>query len=184
MARKIARPEDVAVAAAMPAPAPEAAPQDDAAARRNARQRSVLHPERSREIAGRLVEMREYGYIEGLRVQAAAAAFLEELFALFPRSGPLPTDDAINALIARHVTAVHWMMAQAMTPWDDDLEAFGEAVKANTRWIGQLGYEQGEALKNLWWSAAADFFFRLLRSKAEAQLAQESPSASAASITP
>lgn len=76
------------------------------------------------------------------------------------------------------------MMAQAMTPWDDDLEAFGEAVKANTRWIGQLGYEQGEALKNLWWSAAADFFFRLLRSKAEAQLAQESPPASAASITP
>lgn len=174
MARKIPKPE----------PAGAAAPQEDAAAARNARQRNVLHPERSRKIAGRLVEMREYGYIEGMRVQAAAALFLDELFALFPREGLPPTDDAINDLLARHITVVHWMMAQAMTPWDDDLEAFGEAVKENTRWVGRLDHEQGEALKNVWWTVNAGFFFRLMKSKADAALATQSLSALAGSITP
>lgn len=174
MARKIPKPE----------PAPAAAPKEGAAARRSARQRSILHPERSRKIGGRLVEMREYGYIEGMRVQAAGAVFLDDLFGLFPREGLPPTDVAIDAVIARHITVVHWMMAQAMTPWNDDLQVFGDAVRENTDWIARLDYEPGAALKDLWWEANAGFFFRLLKSRMEAARATEHLSASAVSTTP
>ncbi|GEM_PF-644842 len=174
MARKIPKPE----------PAPATAPDQGAAAKGAVTQRDILHPERSRQIGGRLVEMREYGYIEGMRVQAAGAVFLDDLFALFPRAGLPPTDVAINAVVARHITVVHWMMAQAMTPSDDDLQAFGDAVRENTNWVGRLDYESGEALKNLWWAANASFFFRLLKNKAEAAKAAESLSASVASTTP
>lgn len=175
MARKIPKPQQTAATA----PA-----QEDAGAAQNAREHDILHPERTREIGGRLVEMREYGYIEGNRVQAAAAVFLADLFGLFPRHGHLPTDAAINDVIARHITVVHWMMAQAMTPYADDLQAFGDEVQQNVAWIAQLDYEQGEQVKALWWAATSGFFFRLLKSKKAAELAEASLSASAASTTP
>ncbi len=150
----------------------------------SAEQIGILHPERTRIIAGRAVEMREYYYIEGLHVQAIASTFIEELMAaMLNTSGTLPTDDEMKWLITRHIGVIHGIAAQAMTPFDDDMVAMANASTENARWIARLNDDDGEALLDLWWTATGPFFGKLLRRRMDAKKAQESLSQSVAYTT-
>ncbi|MFU4637262.1 hypothetical protein ACM71F_30855, partial [Pseudomonas aeruginosa] len=41
----------------------------------------ILHPERTLEVQGRMVTMREYGFVEGLKLRATMQPFLDDLHA-------------------------------------------------------------------------------------------------------
>jgi hypothetical protein len=135
---------------------------------------SVLHPEAQMEIAGRLVEMREYGYIEGLKLQAGCKAFLDELYTLFEQASTPPSIDAVSDVMANHVLTVQWMAAQAMTRVSEDPQTFVDAIKEHAAWIGSLGEDAGDVLVSMWWGVNRGFFTRRLQRRLQAEKASRS----------
>ena len=141
----------------------------------------VLHPEGAIELRGRTVEVREYGYIEGLKVQATCQAFLDGLYALVARTEAPPSADLMRRLLKNHAITLQWLMAQAITPVNDDLQAFADAVRDNARWIETLNDIEGDALTTLWWGVNQGFFTRRLR---ELTVAARAAAAASQSTTP
>jgi hypothetical protein len=174
MARKIG-----SAATTKPAGAPSPAGKNTAAL-------DVLHPERQALIAGRLVEIREYGYIEGLKLQPGCKAFLDALYELFSTADEPPSVDDVSDLIGAHIITVQWLMAQAITPIDADPQAFVDGVHANAGWIGSLSDIDGDLLTFRWWEVNAGFFTRRLQRRLLGRLAaarRANPSPSSASTT-
>lgn len=177
MARKIDKPVD-------PAELAERAERERSA--RAAEELAVLHPENVIEIAGRTVVVREYTYIEGMRLQGGAAAFLDDLYAAFPPAAGAPAAADVNDLLAKHIFVVQWLIAQAITPLNDaDADAFFAEVKANAVWVGQLNDVEGDLLSLAWWGVNRGFFTRRLQRRALAGPAPAGgPSASPSSTPP
>jgi hypothetical protein len=148
---------------------------------------AILHPERQLVVAERTLEVREYGFIEGLKLQSGCKGFLDGLFGLFAPPAEPPSLEAIADVMAEHIITVQWMIAQAITPLYDDPEEFVAAVASNARWIGRLPEEAGDLLTACWWEVNKGFFTRRLQRRAlaaSAARAAAGPSASSASTTP
>lgn len=147
---------------------------------------TVLHPEGQAMIGRRAVVVREYGYIEGMRIQPALRPFLEALYLAHTKAGAPPTAEDVADIIAVHLVTVQWLVAQAITPVnDEDPQAFLDDVAEAAKWIAGLGDVEGERLLTLWWGTNSGFFTRRLRRVAvtaaqerAASLAGESASAS------
>ena len=147
----------------------------------------VLHPERTIAIGDRALEVREYGYVEGLKLQAACRAFLDDLYAVFARAEDPPSAEEIAEILGTHILTVQWLIAQAITPLDEDPQAFVTAVTDNLKWIGTLAEDAGDVLTACWWEVNKRFFIRRLQRRALAAGAAAraaSPSASSASTPP
>ena len=149
----------------------------------------MLHPDRSVEIAGKAVRIREYGHVEGMEIESIATTFFADLYALAPRDGAAPRFEGILDVMVRNWPATTWMKARAISPpppFPDDgsaaLQAFADEVKANERWIRSLSNADGDNLQALWWMVNAGFFTRRLLQRA--QIAAASPSPGPASTTP
>lgn len=146
---------------------------------------SILHPEREVMIGKRAVEVREYGYVEGLKLQGACKDFLSALFGLFAQAAAPPPAEAVSDLFADHIVTVQWLIAQAITPIVDDPEVFVAAVASNAKWVASLDEVWGDALTAIWWEVNKGFFIRRLRRRAQAELeAARRASALSASTTP
>lgn len=104
----------------------------------------ILHPERTMIIAGRALVVREYGFIEGLRLRPLYKPFADDLYAAFAERAP--DFEQVLDVIARHVEAVTELAAVAA-----DVEA---------AWVRALSADDGELLLMLWWGANAGFFIR------------------------
>lgn len=148
----------------------------------------ILHPERSIAIGDRVLQVREYGYIEGLKLQSAAKPFLDDLYQAFLRSDEPPSADEIADIMATHIVTVQWMIAQAITPdHQDDPQKFVADVAGNATWINGLDEGAGDLLTAVWWEVNKRFFTRRLQRRALAAgtaARRESLSASSASTTP
>jgi hypothetical protein len=143
----------------------------------------VLHPELDVQIADRVVRIREYGYVEGLKLQAAVAPFLDALYGLFAAADEPPSAHDIAELVGEHITTVQWLIAQALTPIVDDPQQFAAAVADNARWVGRLSEADGDALTTLWWGVNTGFFTRRFQRRLQARLAVERRAAQSASST-
>lgn len=119
---------------------------------------TVLHPERQVTIAGRELTIREYGFVEGLRLLPVAEPLIQDLQRWF-ESGELPEAVQIQALLGRHADAVVQLMVAAT---DVELE-----------WITGLNQADGTALMYWWWMVNGPFYVRsaLDRVKAARELA-------------
>lgn len=163
MARKL--PNDQAGPASAPHGA-EAGEIDHA--RQAADDLAILHPEGGITIDGRAVLMREYGYIEGLTLQAGIKFFLDALYLLFAKSTAPPQALQVREVFAAHAVTVQWLMAQSITPYPDDpreLQSFADAVAENARWVAKLDDLQGDALLAVWWGTNRGFFTRRFRER-------------------
>lgn len=148
---------------------------------------AILHPHRTVPIAGRTVTVREYGYVEGLALLPVCKPFLDALYAVAFRSGPPPAVDAIEEVMARHVLAVQWLIAQSITTYDPaNPEGFAAAVGANAKWIAGLDDVEGDLLTVVWWGVNKHFFTRRLhrRAEAETRAARSAGASASASSTP
>jgi hypothetical protein len=167
MAARLATEQEKAALMAPSSSAASAAAQGNAAA--DAEALDVLHPNRTVEVGGRIVTVREYGYIEGISLLPACGPFLDALYALAVKTGPAPPIESLEELLGIHAAVVQWLVAQSVTPIDrDNPEAFAAAVADNTRWVAGLDDVDGALLMIVWWRANRHFFIRRLRRRAEA----------------
>lgn len=108
----------------------------------------ILHPEREIEIDGRVITVREYGGVEGMRLAAAAAPVVHDLAALTgaDKGGDMLAYLNLQAVFARHVDAITGMVAQAC----DQPRA----------WVESLGDADLQTLVVTWWAVNGPFFVR------------------------
>ena len=108
----------------------------------------ILHPEREVTIAGRQLVVREYGFIEGLRLVPLADPLIEELRAHIEAGRPSSVE-AVHAILGRHAGVVAALMAAAV-----DIEV---------EWVDSLGQDAGTALMFWWWRVNGPFLRALCR---------------------
>lgn len=104
----------------------------------------VLHPERTAVIAGRKITVREYGFVEGLRLLPLAEPIIAALQDLASTGGTV--FDAVLAVAAEHADVVVHLMAAAA-----DVEV---------EWLESLGQSDGHLLLMMWWGANGPFYLR------------------------
>jgi len=108
---------------------------------------AILHPDREVTIAGRPLVIREYGFVEGLKMRAIAQPFIDALYALTDGSGGRPPSFLdVEALLGEHFEHVIPLIAKAA-----DIES---------EWISSLSDEDGYRLMQEWWLATSGFFIR------------------------
>jgi hypothetical protein len=105
----------------------------------------VLHPERQVTIAGRELVMREYGFVEGLKLRPLYAPLIEALKPVLAE-GVLPELEQILDLLVGDADALPQLMATAC---DQPVE-----------WVEALGHEHGHDLMLVWWGVNGPFFLR------------------------
>lgn len=115
----------------------------------------ILHPEREVVIAGRPLVVREYGFIEGLRLIPLADPLIEELRVHLEAARPTSVE-AIHAMLARHVDVVVQLIAVAT-----DVEP---------EWIDRLDQDAGTQLMFCWWQVNGPFYVRCAVDRAQAAL--------------
>lgn len=124
-----------------------------AAADPDAEALGILHPERQFQLAGRVITVREYGHIEGLRLLSWARPFFDGLYALMPVDGGAPPSlTAFSQLQADHADLVLAMISKSI----DQEPAF----------IESLNDRDGDLLVTVWWEVNKDFFIRRLLARA------------------
>lgn len=120
----------------------------------------VLHPEREFELDGRKIVMREYGFVEGLRLAAQAAPVVQDLASLANNR-----DDAeglrsfanLESVFARHEDALLALVAQA--------------CDQPVAWVRDLDDENGRSLLLAWWAVNGPFFVRRVITELQMRLA-------------
>jgi hypothetical protein len=107
---------------------------------------AVLHPEREIFLAGRRVVIREYGFVEGLRIRTHAQPFLDALYALAGSEGRAPSFTQVESLLADHSECV--------------LSLIARAADVEVEWITGLSDSDGYLLMQEWWLVTSGFFIR------------------------
>jgi hypothetical protein len=135
----------------------------------------ILYPEREAQIGGRAIVMREYGFLEGMKLNALIQPLVDGIAAL-ALSDQIPDPDALRPLFAENAEAVVKLIAKACDQPEE--------------WVERLDDEAGRALQLLWWGVNNHFFGRRVLQavlldgvKASAGLMSSLPSAAATSTT-
>lgn len=129
----------------------------------------ILHPERETTIAGRQLVVREYGFIEGLRLMPLINPLVEDLRAHLEAGQAAGAED-IHTMLGRHADVVVQLMAVAA-----DVEP---------EWIDSLDQEAGTALMFWWWTVNGPFYMRCAIDRARAALAVKAQRAGRTSMPP
>lgn len=132
----------------------------------------VLHPERVGIVAGRPVMVREYGFVEGLRLQPLTEPIVASLQSVIGNG--IPPLEAILAILGEHADAVARLIAIAADVEED--------------WVGGLNQDDGHQLLMMWWGANGPFWLRLAFLRKAAQVCAGAistpPSSAPATETP
>lgn len=113
----------------------------------------VLEPNAALPVGDRKVVVREYGFVEGLRVRAFMRPFTSDLVALFESGSDVLTEDVMD-LIAQHLVLVRQAMAQSIADPGEDYR------QEDITWINSLSDADGDILANTWWGVNGLFFVR------------------------
>lgn len=103
----------------------------------------ILHPERIATIARREIVMREYGFVESMRLHDLIQPILLDLRTAV-EAGGVPTLDTVLGVLAGHSDAIVQLLARGA-----DVEP---------EWVAGLSAPDGEALLYLWWGANGPFW--------------------------
>lgn len=120
----------------------------------------ILHPEREIEIAGRVVTVREYGGVEGMRIAGQLAPVVHDLASLSraDRNGDMLAYANLQVVFEKHIDAILGLLARACTP-ADATPAQRQACRA---WIESpdVGDDALQSLLVTWWAVNGPFFVR------------------------
>lgn len=107
----------------------------------------ILHPDLEAKLNGRIVIVREYGFVEGLKVRQQLKRFLDGLYEL-TKLGNLPPLDEVFGLIVENI--------------DNVLEAVAQSADIDVQELKDLKDQaEGDVLLLKWWTANGPFFNRL-----------------------
>ncbi|WP_445364394.1 DUF6631 family protein [Microbulbifer sp. ANSA003] len=115
----------------------------------------ILHPERTLTIAGEVITVREYGFVEGLRLRSLAAPFLKALHQVMGNGAALSLE-AVLDIIAEH----HEITLQLMAI----------AIDRDNDWLHDLNDPDGNRLLMTWWAVTGPFFLRSVQQRRIAEL--------------
>ncbi|AGG89930.1 DUF6631 family protein [Rhodanobacter denitrificans] len=107
---------------------------------------AVMHPDVTLTIAGREITVREYGFVDGLRVRAQTRPFLLALEQLFGAGEGLADD--VLAVVGEHYDLMRGAIAQS--------------AGVDVAWIESLGDTDADRLLMAWWTVCGPFFLRQL----------------------
>lgn len=116
----------------------------------NANDLEILAPDREITLTtGEKVTVREYGFMEGLRIQNLAAGLLEDLTRLFLDEPEKAQDLAVlEEVFSRHSYVIADLMALS--------------AGKDREWVEGLNDTDGQVLMMSWWSVNTGFFVRRL----------------------
>lgn len=103
----------------------------------------VLHPNRTVEIEGRTVTVREYGFVEGLGLRPMIQPFLDDLYAITKGAG-VPGLEAILGLLGKHNDLV--------------VQLLSISADVEVEWVQALPHRPGKLLLYVWWVTNGPFF--------------------------
>lgn len=115
----------------------------------------ILFPDRELMIAGKKITVREYGFVEGLRIRAAAKPFIEDLAGVMKATG-VPLVEQITGLIEKHAELVIVLIA--------------ESADVDQAFMRALSDSEGEALMGCWWSVNGPFFLNKAKDRLRAEV--------------
>lgn len=121
----------------------------------------ILHPERELTIKGRKLCVREYGFIEGLRLRPLLQPFLDDLHSIALNEDRVPDLSEVTVLLGVYADLV--------------VQAVAKAADVEPDWINGLSQDEGELLLMAWWGANGPFFVRtvvrriLIKKQAQAE---------------
>lgn len=133
---------------------------------------SILQPDGEIEIQGETIQVREYRFFDGLRLQQQHRAFFDALYDLLAPADPAaqaPTFDDVLALIGMHADSVQAMVALS--------------IGKPAEWVGELSESDGDALLLTWWQVNSGFFVRRVMRRALQQRLEGSGSDGLGSTT-
>lgn len=110
----------------------------------------ILHPERVVVIGGRTVTVREYGFVEGLRLRPLMQGLLDGLHQL-TADGQELTLEGVLGLVSAELEPV--------------LELVTIAAGVERGWLDELNDADGQLLLLAWWGANGPFFVRQLQTR-------------------
>lgn len=137
------------------------------AAASSASELEILHPEQFLTIAGQRVCVREYSFIEGLRLARLIDPFVRDLHSRLSQPDAAPDVDELIAAMAAHEGRIVVFIAAAADVSED--------------WVRGLNDEDGLKLLYAWWAANAAFFMR--RTAIRAMMRRTSETARAPEVT-
>lgn len=140
------------------------------AAAEGANDLQVLHPNLVAILNGREVTVREYGFVEGLKLQPLLQPFLDGLYVLV-KADSLPPLDQVVALIGYHTDAVMEAIAISADVGQDELKGLKSQI-------------EGRMLLMKWWTANGPFFYRCVLDRIMAERELERRRAGATSTPP
>lgn len=105
----------------------------------------IMHPDLTTTIAGQKITVREYGFVEGLRLRSLAQPLLDALHAKVA-VGRFPELEEIIAILGDNAEAVAQLIAAAA-----DVEV---------EWLHGLNQREGHQLMLLWWTANGPFYVK------------------------
>lgn len=106
---------------------------------------AVLHPECRATIGGRPLVVREYTFMQGLRLTPLISPIVDAMADL-ALAGELPDPEAMRPVFAQHADSMLMLIA----------EACGQDVS----WVAALPDDEGRKLHLMWWTVNAHFFGR------------------------
>jgi len=105
-----------------------------------------LHPNLEAPLNGRIVVVREYGFVEGLQVRQQLRPFLDGLYELV-KVDSVPPLEQIMDLVVDHLDAV--------------LQAVATSADIEVEELKNLeNQDEGDLLMMRWWTANGPFFYR------------------------
>jgi hypothetical protein len=114
----------------------------------------ILHPDMDIKINGEALTVREYGFVEGLRLRPLIKPILAAITELFD-SGAEVTVDHVLGLLADH--------------YETALQLVAVSIDRDMAWMESLGDKEGQELMMVWWAVNGPFFVRSVK---RAKLAQ------------
>ncbi|WP_374439138.1 DUF6631 family protein [Pseudomonas panipatensis] len=137
-------------APAKPAPAAKAGADD----------LQVLHPNRSLEIEGKQITVREYGFVEGMGLRPVMQPLIDDLYTI-TKAGGVPEIEVVLGVLGKHQDLLVHLMSVA--------------ADVDESWIRSLPYRPGKHLLYVWWAVNGPFFVgeatdRLLQERYVAQV--------------
>jgi hypothetical protein len=118
----------------------------------------ILNPNREITIAGKVITVREYKFIEGLGVRAKTKPFLDDLYRSF-------IDDSINVEQVMHLVSVHHAIL---------IPVIAQAADVDVQFVESLGVSDGNSLIYVWWSVNGPFFNACVTDRIVGELKEQS----------
>lgn len=112
---------------------------------------AVLHPDQTLTIAGRELTLREYRFVEGLRLLPLYEPFLEDLYGSLKDGEQVPQLHHLVQIMGQHHAQI--------------LELIALSAQVEQDWIEQLDDTEGTQLLYAWWTVNVGFFMRRISSR-------------------